>query len=91
MGIARFVRDSQGRVGSGGNLLLVFAGFHAPTFSTALLFACYSLSFSVEPSDYMRPESYRDLSVQMFMNRDRGPRQRTAGSASFRSATSAPL
>ena len=36
MGISRSWRDSQGSVGAGENLLLVFAGFHAPVFSTAL-------------------------------------------------------
>jgi hypothetical protein len=37
VGISRFVRDFQGSVGAAGNLLLVFAGFQAPVFSTALL------------------------------------------------------
>lgn len=36
VGIWRLRRDFQGGVGSGGNLLLVFAGFHASAFSTAL-------------------------------------------------------
>ena len=39
VGISRLWRDFQGSVGAGGNLLLVFAGFHAPAFSTAL-FGC---------------------------------------------------
>jgi len=39
VGISRSGRDFQGSVGAGGNLLLVFAGSHAPAFSTAL-FAC---------------------------------------------------
>jgi hypothetical protein len=37
VGISRFPRDFQGSVGAGENLLLVFAGFHAPAFSTRSL------------------------------------------------------
>src|ERR1035441_5481601 len=36
VGISRLRRDFQGSVGAGENLLLVFAGFQAPAFSTAL-------------------------------------------------------
>ncbi|MFL6449851.1 MAG: hypothetical protein ACJ746_19535, partial [Bryobacteraceae bacterium] len=40
VGISRLLRDFQGVVGTGGNLLLVFAGFHSSVFSTALLLVC---------------------------------------------------
>lgn len=36
VGISRFLRDSQGTVGSVENLLLVFHAFHGPAISTAL-------------------------------------------------------
>ena len=41
VGIRRRLPDSQGGVETGGNLHLVFAGFHTPAISTAL-FCSYS-------------------------------------------------
>src|SRR5438270_13168418 len=56
VGISRVGRDSQGGVGSGGNLRLVFAGFHTSGFSTALLFAKFREwpLLVIEPPDNVR-------------------------------------
>src|ERR1035438_4483663 len=53
VGIPRLLRDFQGSVEAGGNLLLVFAGFHAPAFSTALLGVALT-SFSLGGRDVPR-------------------------------------
>jgi hypothetical protein len=76
VGIARCRRDFQGRVGTGGNLGLVFAGFHAPAFSTAL-FGVNRFTVRSESSHYMGAESYRYTSIQMFVDRHGGARQWT--------------
>ena len=77
MGIPLFVRDFQGSVGSGGNLGLVFAGFHTPAFSTALFRggADQFRSLIVKAPDDMGTVANRDRFVQMFMDRHRAPRQ----------------
>src|SRR5580658_7017375 len=75
VGIGRCGPDSQGSGGTGGNLGLVFAGFPAPAFSTALFFP-RQLARCRESPHYMGPEPYRDSSFQMFMNHDRATGQR---------------
>src|SRR5690242_3802107 len=71
VGISRLWRDSQGSVGAGGNLLLVFAGFHAPAFSTALRRSGRPEIFPVAivPSHHMRPEPDRNRLIQVLMER----------------------
>ena len=73
MGISRFGRDFQGSGGAGGNLLLVFTGFHAPAFSTALFWfrADPLCSLAVKAPYHVRAEADRDRLVQVFMDRDR--------------------
>src|SRR3982751_2762976 len=74
VGISRVGRDFQGRVGAGGNLILVFAGFQAPAFSTALL--RLSCPATRAPVGYeVRAVSHGDLSVQMFMHCNGAARQ----------------
>src|SRR5205085_7495676 len=71
VGISRFWRDSQGSVGAGGNLLLVFAGFHAPVFSTALFLRREVQLFSpvaVAPHDVGAVADGNGF-VQVFVNR----------------------
>src|SRR6266852_4049176 len=82
VGISRFGRDFQGSVGAGGNLLLVFAGFHAPAFSTALFggFADQLFARAAIAPYYMRSVADRDGFIQAFMNRDRTSRQAVAES-----------
>src|ERR1700704_1093134 len=82
VGISRLRRDFQGSVGAGENLFLVFAGFHAPAFSTALLrcrtdqfFSCAAI-----PPYYMRAEADRDDTVQMLMDHYRASSQAVAES-----------
>src|SRR5674476_679816 len=82
VGILRFLRDFQGSVGAGGNLLLVFAGFHAPAFSTAL-FGCRAdqlFSGGAITSYDVRAEADRDGSVQVLVDHYRAPRQAIAKS-----------
>jgi hypothetical protein len=55
--ITRCRRDFQGSVGAGGNLLLVFAGFHAPAFPTALFGVRQRCPVRGKAPDYMRPEA----------------------------------
>src|SRR5713226_1186412 len=82
VGISRFGRDFQGSVGAGGNLLLVFAGFHAPALSTALFggFADQLFARAAIAPHYMRSVADRDGFIQVFMNRDRTSRQAVAES-----------
>jgi hypothetical protein len=68
--------DSQGSVGTGGNLLLVFAGSPAPAFSTALFFVAHGFSLGSESSHYVWPKADGYSSIQVFMNCDRSARQR---------------
>src|SRR6478609_5802021 len=82
VGISRLRRDFQGSVGAGGNLLLVFAGFHAPAFSTAL-FGCLAdqlLARAAIAPHYMRPVTDRDGFIQVFMDRYGTARQAVAES-----------
>ena len=51
-------------MGNGGNLGLVFAGFHIPVFSTALLFL-NGFSLRRESSHYIGAEAHRYTSIQM--------------------------
>ena len=80
VGISRLLRDFQGVVGTGGNLFLVFAGFHGSAFSTAHLFVCFGewLAVAIESPHYMRAIAQRHPSVEVFMNRDGTARQRAA-------------
>src|ERR1051325_11195810 len=72
VGISRLLRDFQGSVGAGENLLSVFAGFHAPVFSTALRFRfdVQRLAVAAVPSHQMRAEANRDGPVQVLMDGD---------------------
>ena len=78
--IARFVRDFQGSVGAGENLLLVFPGFHAPAFSTALLGypADQLFARAAIASHYVRAVADRNRFVQVFVDGDCATRQRAA-------------
>ena len=80
VGISRFVRDFQGSVGAGENLLLVFAGFHAPAFSTALFSTWVDEPFSlaVIAPHHVGTEPDRDVAVQVLVDRYRAPGQRAA-------------
>src|ERR1035437_894005 len=80
VGISRLWRDFQRSVGGGGNLLLVFAGFHAPVFSTALFCDWMDQLFSltVEATHHVRAEPDRDVAIQVLVDRHRAPRQRIA-------------
>src|ERR1035441_4015504 len=75
-------RDFQGSVEAGGNLLLVFAGFHAPAFSTALLGCRADQLFSrgAIAAHYVRAVADRDGSIQVFVDRYRASRQAVAES-----------
>src|SRR4029077_12786911 len=68
VGISRFGRDFQGSVGAGGNLLLVFAGPHAPAFSTALFggFADQLFARAAITAHHVRPVADRDGFIQVF-------------------------
>ena len=70
VGISRLWRDFQGSVGAGGNLLLVFAGFHAPAFSTALRWfgVIQFLSAVVKVPHYVWSEADRNRPVQVLMD-----------------------
>src|SRR5712692_4611764 len=78
--ISRLVRDFQGSVGAGENLLLVFAGFHAPAFSTALFRVCWDqlVSFPVKTAHHVRPVTDRDRRIQMLVDGYRTPGQSVA-------------
>ncbi len=76
VGIARFLRDFQGSVGGGKNLLLVLSGFHAPAFSTAFFCLRDCGSVRLETTHYMRPKTNGDGVVQMLMDDHRASRQR---------------
>ena len=80
VGISRRLRDFQGSVGSGGNPLLVFTGFHAPVFSTASWFgrADELRSRPVKPPYDMRSEPDRHRLIQMLVDRDRATSQSVA-------------
>ena len=82
VGISRFVRDFQGSVGAGGNLFLVFAGFHAPAFSTALFgwYTAQLLPAAAIAPHYVRAVADGDGFVQVFVDRYRGSRQCVAES-----------
>src|SRR6266849_1754001 len=82
VGISRFGRDFQGSVGAGGNLLLVFAGSHAPAFSTALFggFADQLFARAAITAHHVRPVADRDGFIQVFMDRYRASRQAVAES-----------
>ena len=73
VGISRLLRDFQGSVGAGGNLLLVFTGFHAPVFSTALSFDLVGerLTAAVVTANHMGavPDGHRSLQVLMHRHR----------------------
>src|SRR5207244_12654199 len=71
VGISRLWRDFQGSVGAGENLLLVFAGFHAPAFSTALRGrtpARQLFSRAAVSSHHVRTEPDRHGFIQMFVD-----------------------
>src|SRR5664280_2672955 len=80
VGISRLRRDFQGSVGAGENLLLVFAGFHAPAFSTALFGRRADQLFSraaVTPH-YVRAVTDRDGFIQVcLLYTSPSPRDRT--------------
>src|SRR6266436_1001471 len=82
VGISRFGRDFQGSVGVGGNLLLVFAGSHAPAFSTALFggFADQLFARAAITAHHVRPVADRDGFIQVFMDRYRASCQAVAES-----------
>src|SRR5450759_616509 len=66
----------------GGSLLLVFAGFHAPAFSTSL-FRCRAdqlFSLAAIAPHYVRSVTDRHGFIQMFVDRYRTSRQRVAES-----------
>ena len=77
VGISRFGRDFQGSVGAGENLLLVFHGFHAPAFSTALgvAFTDQRHSLTVEPPHHVGAVTDRNRLIQVLMDRYRAPGQ----------------
>src|ERR1700685_2497526 len=85
VGISRLWRDFQGSVGAGGNLLLVFAGLHAPAFSTALLCRGRAefLTVAVELSHYVRPVTDRHRLVEVFVYGDGASGQAGAKSCFF--------
>jgi len=73
VGISRLLRDFQGSVGAGENLLLVFPGFHAPVFSTALANgrgAEWAAIRIIVPDD-VRSEPDRHRFVKMLVDRYR--------------------
>ena len=78
MGIPPLLRDFQGRVEAGENLLLVFAGFHAPAFSTALAVARLRprLTQLIESAHHVGAVADRDLPIQVFMDGYRASCQR---------------
>src|SRR5579871_6120285 len=84
VGISRLRRDFQGSVGDGGNLILVFAGFHAPAFSTAFLEFCLSLcprqffSRAAVPPHHVWAEADRYGFIQVLVDHHRAPRQGVA-------------
>ena len=80
VGISRVMRDFQGAVGTGGNLLLVFAGFHSSVFSTALLWVGFHEwpPLPIEAPHHVRPLAQRHASIEMFMDGNRATRQRAA-------------
>src|ERR1019366_389423 len=82
VGISRLRRDFQGSVGASGNLLLVFTGFHAPAFSTALFGRRADQFFSraAVASYHVRAIADRDGSIQVFADRYRASRQAVAES-----------
>ena len=81
-GISRLWRDFQGSVGAGENLPLVFAGFHAPAFSTALFafrFDQRCPRAAIPPHD-VRAEADGDCFIQMLVDRHRAACQAVAES-----------
>ena len=74
-------RDFQGAVGTVGNLLLVFHGFHGPVFSTALRFRC--LPGRRKSADHVGAVADRHIAVQVFMDGDRTSGQGTAKATLF--------
>src|SRR5690349_11068764 len=82
VGISRFSRDFQGSVGAGGNLLLVFTGFHTPAFSTALFWTWVEQrrSLTVEAPHHVWAEPDGDVPIQVLVDRYRAPSQGTAES-----------
>src|ERR1039458_3288560 len=82
VGISRSWRDFQGSVGARGNLLLVFAGFYAPAFSTALFGwrADQLFSRAAKTSYDVRAVADRDGSIQVFVDRYRASRPAVAES-----------
>jgi hypothetical protein len=82
VGIPPGLRDFQGTVGTGENLLLVFHGFHGPAFSTALreLFrdGWTDLPGSRVSTDDVWPIADRHVPIQMLMDGHRTAGQGTA-------------
>ena len=73
--------DFQGAVGTVGNLLLVFHGFHGPAFSTALRRRSWLGGW--EATDHVRAVADRHGAVQVLMDGHRTARQRTPEAALF--------